>query len=402
MTVKRISLKVSPQAALRVPTAREAAFRTLVEAEPLVVLGNDRVPDVLSEAIVASASSCFGPRGACLTSQDGPLWVCDTGHHRLLGWRQLPLKDRTPADWCIGQKDFGLEGRNGKAEANAASVNVPTGICTVANGMAVADTWNHRVLIWHTVPTESNTEADLVLGQSDFTANLANRGADFPNAETLHWPCAVHFHDGKLFVADTGNRRVLVWNQPVTANGQPADLVLGQKDFVTRDENAGAEPSAMSMRWPHAITHWHERLCVTDAGNNRILVWNERPAYSGVAADDVLGQPDTSSVDFNQSLYWPRSNTLNMPYGITAYDDWLIVADTANSRLVAWRGEESDTTCSTAALFGQKDFHEKGDNRWQPAAVDSLCWPYSVQCTDSLLIISDTGNNRVSIWKLAL
>lgn len=441
MTVKRISLKVSQEAALRVPLARETAFRPLVEPEPLVVLGNERVPDILSSAIVPSATSCFGPRGACLTSRKGPLWISDTGHHRLLGWRQLPTDDKTPADWLIGQADFSCEGRNGRGDVGPATVNVPTGICVMEQGLVVADAWNHRVLIWHEVPSASNVPADIVLGQSDFSSALANRGADRPGAETLHWPYGAQYRDGKLLVADTGNRRVLVWNNPPTKNGQPADLVLGQTDFCIRDENAGADPSAMSMRWPHAITFWGKRLCVSDAGNNRVLVWNDCPTESGVSANLVLGQTDATNVDFNQALYWPRSNTLNMPYGVTAHGDWLIVADTANSRILAWNDTQpgtagdpetsgvgqpgatsnacdgqpgtagnpetsgvgqSNSASGAEALFGQVNFHEKGDNRWQPAVADSLCWPYGVQSVDLLLVIADSGNNRVSVWKLAL
>jgi NHL repeat len=422
VTVKRVSLKVSPQAALRVPPARDIPFCELVQAEPLVVLGNDRNPEILSQAILPSANSCFGPRGACLTSQTGPLWICDTGHHRLLGWRTLPESDKTPADWCIGQKNFSAEGRNGKGDIGPDTVNVPTGICVMEGGLVVADTWNHRILVWKSVPRDNNTPADIVLGQKSFSENLANRGADSPTAQTLHWPCGVQYQDGKLLVADTGNRRVLIWTKPVLTSEQPADIVLGQVDFVTRDENAGSDASAMSMRWPHAIAFWKNRLCVTDAGNNRILVWNEFPYENGLAAHDVLGQSNSTSVDFNQSFYWPRANTLNMPYGVTSHQDWLIVADTANSRLVAWREEQpatenykaldttesttlsttNSTTLTNAALFGQRDFHEKGDNRWQPASVNSLCWPYGVQCTGSLLTISDSGNNRVSIWRLAI
>ncbi|MFN8553133.1 MAG: NHL repeat-containing protein [Candidatus Obscuribacterales bacterium] len=391
---------------MRVPLAREVAFKRLVQTEPLVVLGNDRVPDILSSSIVPSATTCFGPRGACLTSGDGPLWICDTGHHRLLGWQSLPVDDQTPADWCIGQKDFSCEGRNGKGDVGPATVNVPTGICLMNDGLVVADAWNHRVLIWNEVPRASNTPADIVLGQSDFVSCLANEGKDHPQANTLHWPYGVQYRHGKLFVADTGNRRVLIWNEPVTRNGQPANIVLGQTDFCTRDENAGADPSAMSMRWPHAVTIWGKRLCVTDAGNNRILVWEDCPTESGSPADMVLGQTDSTNVDFNQALYWPRSNTLNMPYGITAHNDWLIVADTANSRILAWNGAQPQSagsaTENATALFGQLNFHEKGDNRWQPAVADSLCWPYGVQVTDSLLVVSDSGNNRVSVWKLDL
>ncbi len=50
----------------------------------------------------------------------------------------------------------------------------------MGEGLAVADAWNHRVLIWHKVPQDNNVPADLVIGQTDFTTGLANRGADHP------------------------------------------------------------------------------------------------------------------------------------------------------------------------------------------------------------------------------
>jgi hypothetical protein len=402
VTVKRVSLKISPDAALRVATARESAFVNLLASEPLVVLGAARNPDVLSSSIVPSAKTCFGPRGACLASIRGPLWICDTGHHRLLGWRTLPTDDQTPADWVIGQSDFSKEGRNGKVDIGPATVNVPTGICMMGESLVVADAWNHRVLIWHRLPEENNVPADIVLGQIDFVSGDANRGADHPGADSLHWPYGVYYKHGKLLVADTGNRRVLIWNEPPTKNGQKADVVLGQREFSTRDENAGADPSAMSMRWPHAITFWQDKLCVSDAGNNRILVWNQCPSQSGANADILLGQADSCNVDFNQSYYWPRCNTLNMPYGMSATGDWLLVADTANSRMLGWNIAQAGTAGDAAALFGQKDFHEKGDNRWQPTSSNSLCWPYGVQAINDLVVVSDSGNNRVSIWRLAV
>lgn len=60
-----------------------------------------------------------------------------------------------------------------------------------------------------------------------------------PISSTLNWCYGVVIADGRLIVAETGNRRVLVWNEILQWNGAPADLVLGQRDMSTRDENAG-------------------------------------------------------------------------------------------------------------------------------------------------------------------
>ena len=138
----------------------------------------------LATPIVPSPTTLFGPRGACL-HPDGSLWVCDTGHHRLLGWHRAPTIDNAPADILLGQPDFTREGRNAKGAPTASTLNVPTGVAAWGRGLAVADAWNHRVLLWRDPPC-TGQPADIVLGQADAGQVLANRGADRPGAATLH------------------------------------------------------------------------------------------------------------------------------------------------------------------------------------------------------------------------
>lgn len=379
--------------------AEPSAQPVLEHCGPFACIGGSSAADGLATPVRPDALSLFGPRGACLTA-DGGLWVSDTGHHRLLGWAQRPSQDGIPADWIIGQPDFLHEGRNAKGEPGAATLNVPTGITLCGAGLAVADAWNHRVLIWRSLPRASNVPADCVLGQSDFSSVEANRGSTSAGPSTLFWPYGIHWDGERLWVADTGNRRVLMWRSLPEKDGQPADLVLGQPDFARRDENSGGDPSASSMRWPHGIAIWHGRVSVGDAGNNRIMVWDTVPRTHGAPCDRLLGQNKATLVDHNQSLYWPNARSLNMPYGLCASGDWLIVADTANSRLLAWHAADSGTGAAARALTGQVEFCAKGDNRWQLPARDSLCWPYGIDGRDGAVAIADSGNNRVLLWRL--
>src|SRR5262249_22703320 len=69
--------------------------------------------------------------------------------------------------------------------------------------------------------------ADRVLGQAGF--GTGNAGAI--SASALRSPAGVAFDSagGRLYVADTGNHRVLSWPSAAGfANGAAADLVLGQ------------------------------------------------------------------------------------------------------------------------------------------------------------------------------
>lgn len=366
-----------------------------------VVLGGQQGADGLVRPIVPGASTLFGPRGACLVDEHGPLFVCDTGHHRLLVWKRPPEVDGEPADFLIGQPDFSAEGRNARGDVSAATLNVPTGIAAAGGVLAVADAWNHRVLIWHGYPTSANQPADVVLGQENFAGNLANRGQNTPAANTLNWCYGITIADGCLFVADTGNRRVLVWERIPQENGAPADLVLGQRDFVHRDENAGKGGGPVGMRWPHGIAIAGGALFVPDAGNNRIMVWQRLPGTNGAACDCVIGQAGYAGLDHNRGAYYPDAASLNMPYGLAVTRGCLVVADTANSRLLGFDLQDIGIGAAAVRLAGQPDFTSKGDNRWGAPSRDSLCWPYGVAACGSTIVIADSGNNRVLLWGAA-
>lgn len=373
----------------------------LNESGARVILGQKTAADGLPQPIRPRADSLFGPRGATLARPDGPLFVCDTGHHRLLIWNSAPTQDDTPADLLIGQSNFAREGRNGKANASAASLNVPTGVAAADGVLAVADAWNHRVLIWHGYPTQSNQPADVVLGQADFNGALANRGTRIASADSLNWCYGVAIAQGALYVADTGNRRVLKWNSMPVSNGTQPDLVLGESDFIARDENAGAPPSATGMRWPHGIVVDGDRLFVADAGNNRVMVWNSMPAENGTPCSFVLGQSDCGGVDHNQAAYYPTPAALNMPYGLAVLGQYLVAADTANCRAVGYDLSGLAMNAPARSLAGQRTFEDKGENRWGQPQRNTLCWPYGVSAAGDTLVVADSGNNRVLLWEAA-
>ena len=373
-----------------------------------IILGENLKSIDLTVPLIPSSIQMFAPRGACLMSNTGSLWVSDTGHHRLLGWERIPTRDNQPADWVIGQPDFMSEGQNAKSTPGGNTFSVPTGICRCGDGLAVADAWNHRVLIWNSLPQGMNVPADLVLGQVNFTENQANRGYRNAAANTLNWCYGVYYYQDqyqeKLFVADTGNRRLLIWNQLPTENGQPADLVLGQPDMNSRDENGGVGASSSSMRWCHDITIWDGDLAIADAGNNRVMIWEGIPDTNNTPCTAVLGQKSFNFVEINQGEYFPNSGSLSMPYGVAAFQDWLLVTDTANSRLLGWKKPDSLSFLqgkSADILIGQDSFNSKSENRsYGKPSRDSLNWSYGIKIQGNMAVIADSGNNRILLWEL--
>jgi hypothetical protein len=79
-------------------------------------------------------------------------------------------------------------GRNSGKKVSASTLHYPSGIWSDGEKLIVADAWNHRVLIWHSIPTENGQAADVVIGQPDFESNEPNaKGIGVnPRAQPIH------------------------------------------------------------------------------------------------------------------------------------------------------------------------------------------------------------------------
>lgn len=199
-------------------------------------------------------------------------------------------------------------------------------------------------------------------------------------------------------MADTGNRRVLGWSGGIPASPSVVpDLVLGQPDDAGREENRGEGVGPGSFRWPHDIAGTGNRLLVADAGNHRVLGWRGHPAADR-SADLVLGQPgfDTAL----ESQYAPQTaSSLRFPYALGVDGGRLAVADTANNRVLLW-SEVPERDCAPAdAVLGQYSMTAGGENRWTSVEPDTFCWPYGLSLHGDRLAVTDSGNNRVMLWR---
>lgn len=363
---------------------------------PRVVIGATSAGGLLLPQAQPTASWLYAPRAVHI--DHGRVIVADTGNHRVLVFRGIPSEDGHPADLVLGQRDEFSEGPQAAGAGPADGMNLPTGVLVTDDGrLVVADAWNHRVLVWDRVPDLSGPP-DLVLGQPTSVDVQPNAGAE-PTCRSFYWPFGIAVVDGRFYVADTGNRRVLCWSDgvPLTPE-QPADVVLGQSDAVSRAENRGEAAAADSFRWPHAVTGTGSGgILVADAGNHRILGWRTHPDHDR-PADHVLGQPDmTTAVEFP---YRAQTGTgFRFPYGAVKGAHGLAVADTANNRILLWNEVPDGPHAHPDCVLGQPSFAGNGENRWESVAGDTLCWPYGVAAEGDYLAIADSGNNRVVIWE---
>lgn len=369
---------------------------------PRAVLGAKSEFGLMLPDAHPTASHTYAPRGVHIDAER--VIVSDTGNHRVMIYHGHPSTDEPDCDVVLGQPDATSEGPQAGGRGPEQGMYLPTGLMVTEDGrLVVSDAWNHRILIWNEVP-DHDRPADLILGQPNATSNDPNGGltpgGGDPTGSTFYWPFGFAVVDGRFYVTDTGNRRVLCWSGGIPDSPDaPADVVLGQADAGSRAENAGDEAGPNSFRWPHAVCgDGAGGVLVADAGNHRVLRWSQHPEETGQNADGVLGQPDlATAVEFP---YKPQEGTrFRFPYGITITNGNLAIADTSNNRVLLWDGVPEHQDVDPVAVLGQDTFSGNGENRWKTIGHDTLCWPYGMGAWGPYLGIADSGNNRVVLWE---
>lgn len=220
----------------------------------------------------------------------------------------LPQDGDCPS--CIGTADIVLGQPNfDSIEPNrGAGMRAPSGVASDGQVLAVADTNNNRVLLWNTIPSSNATPADVILGQPSPDDSLPRTSRD-----GMRGPQGVWVAEGKLFVADTQNSRILIWNNIPTSNGAMPDIVVGQPDFDSRPEpdltQSDYEPNAQRLLDPIGVTVQDGKMFVADLGFDRVMIYNTVPTSNNAAADVVVGQPDfitTGFVDHDDNPFTAR------------------------------------------------------------------------------------------------
>jgi sugar lactone lactonase YvrE len=278
------------------------------------------------------------------------MYVDDSGNNRILGynWDRCIASTTNPLNCTpsivLGQPNFTSSGCNGdsgfqnwpnRAPASNASLctleesqpSVAEGgsaasMVTDAGGtLYVADFWNNRVLKYID-PFATDTIADAVWGQADFTGNACNKGNSAPDATTLcfnwgnnnSWTAGVDLDSsGKLWIADSGNHRILHF----PAGSTTADIVIGQTSFTANSEGSGLN----QFEDPVAIRFSPKtgNLYVADNGqDNRRVVRFTPPFTTGMSGTlfQTFRSPMGVDIDPSGQGIWITDRNDNLGSGV--------------------------------------------------------------------------------------
>jgi uncharacterized protein (TIGR03437 family) len=245
----------------------------------------------------------------------------------------------------------------------------------------VADSGNNRVLRYpRPVAQTGRITPDAVIGQPDFTSNASAA----VNASSLNNPRGLGFSaDGHLFVADSGNNRVLEFPNGA-GTGSAAIRVYGQPNM-----NSAAKPTQVfqqQLSAPQGVyVDSASNLYVADSGDNRVVVFAytaDAPPAGAAAAytfgGGVLKTPVDVALDSSGNIY---------------------VSDFGNNRVLEFSSPISLSGPAVIGVVGQPAATGTAAN-WDGsnglASPDSIASPVGIYIDrQDTLYVGDAGNNRV-------
>jgi uncharacterized protein (TIGR03437 family) len=305
-----------------------------------------------------------GPLGVALDARGGQvhLYIADTNNSRVLAWTDVN-------SYQIGDPPTLVLGQPGGQYSNALGIgakgfNAPTGLAVdpSTGNLYVADSGNHRVLRFPApFSNPSRIEPDLLYGEPNFST----RTAQAVSPSTLNLPRALAFDpSGNLWVADSGNNRVVRFAAGILNSSVPpaADIAVGQRDLFTATLNQGSPLSANGLDSPSGVAFDAQgSLYVSDTNNSRVL------RYPGPFSAGIHNAVATAV--WGQQNFASRgvptqasSTTIPIPQGLWVDNTGnLYVADTRYNRVLVF--PTSPGVGATAkSILGQTDFAATGAN----------------------------------------
>jgi hypothetical protein len=260
-----------------------------------------------------------------------------------------------------------------------------------SGNLYVADYYNNRVLFYPT----GGFKATRVYGQGTQGTTFTTSTTSTPGTSSsgMNGPKGVAIDSSNnLYVADTGNNRVLFF--PSVANGAgtaafTATQVYGQGTAGTAFTTATVATTSSGMSGPTSVSvDSSNNLYVADTGNNRVLSFT--PAT--FTATHVFGQ-GTAGTAFTTKTVATTSSGMHTPTGIDLdSSNNLYVADSANNRVLFFPSAAYIAT----RVYGQGTAGNVFTTATVATTSSGMSSPKGIAVdSNNNLYVADSSNNRV-------
>lgn len=327
------------------------------------------------------------PQSTLIDTADHRLFVSDSGNSRVQVYNldaNNNLIDRIP-DYALGVGPGATQN----------TTRMPHGLAydNIGKRLFVSDTTNHRVMVFDVAVIDAGENAVAVLGQLNYTTGAAAAAG----ATKLRNPTDLVYDGSRatklLYVSDTGFHRVMVFDVTAIVNGEAAVNVLGQTLFT----GSASATAVNRLKTPDGleIDAGGQRLFVADSGNNRVMVFDVASVTNGENAVKVLGQ-----VNFTTGVFGTGSDRLYNSLGVS-YDSsrqYLFVSDRNNCRTQVFDVSSIDNGEESIGSVGADEDYFCIVSDSYNVANQILSEHVEYDPTSQKLYVSDTSKHRLMIF----
>ena len=273
----------------------------------------------------------FNTPSQIAVDKDNNLIVADTGAHQI-----KIIKPKNQIEVIAG-----VENQSGYADGDAktALFNAPIGVAVSGNKIYVADTYNDKIRV-----IENGKVSTLAGSEQGFADEATGSAAKFDT------PCGIALRNGKLIVADTGNRRLRV----VEENGKTTTLAgNGEPDSIDGFLTEASFVAPMAV----AVGNFGE-IYVADGNSIRVVGRRVFPMVETIS-NTARGFADGSLLNAK----------FNRPSGLAVDETGnLFVADSENQALRVFSGEDMGKEISVEEKeklkISVEEFRRSSAPRW--------------------------------------
>lgn len=282
----------------------------------------------------------------------------------------------------------------------------PHSVWATSSHLYITDFHNHRLLIYDSLKPQPHDEPRQISRIS---------GSDIPN---LNEPSNVVVHNDRLYLADFGNKRLLIFDSPLPENGQTPTVI-----------NSISNHQPQTFNSANGLFITDSAVYMTDSFNNRLIVW-DTPTPTDHQPAHVFAHPGGTAIDSLNGLRCPyiinnrcylddlANNrllifdsplpkdgdiplvvskfagidppTLDGPVDICASDSHLFILDYFNARILIF-----DTFDLTDGLAPVAVIDRAGGSETRP---HKLQWPRDMHICEKYIYITDFGTDRLLIY----
>jgi|GEM_PF-788950 len=261
-----------------------------VDKIPDYVLGQT---DFVNNSSGLTDSTFNTPRAVYWDDTDERLFVSDSANNRVLVfYLSSGITNGMAAGKVLGQTDF----VSNTAAVTQYNFNTTTGLAydTTNKYLFVGESGNNRVMVFNLAGGITNgMNASWVIGKYYFTHTYST--SCYPYNMRSVYGLAYDNTNKRLFVVDGGNHRLMLFSMASgVSTKQSAIYMIGQPSYCA----VYPDCDNYRLSSPRAITYdeTNGRVFVADSGNNRIMVYTaSATAFSKNYASYVLGQSSFGS-----------------------------------------------------------------------------------------------------------